>query len=185
MAKRPPVVHYRLSRSSPALKVLTTGSLLLILTGIVVIVFFALEQSGLTPEGLAQHYKGSEEEIAGQLYFAVTKEELLRITHVHTFGMGMLLYIYGHMFTLTGRSERSKVWLISALFGGLSGFLASLWLIAYASQAFVWLFLASFSVSLLALGAMSVLILYEIWFVHPKAAPSGRPAADGVEPDAP
>ncbi|MEW6776216.1 MAG: hypothetical protein AB1405_07975 [Bdellovibrionota bacterium] len=182
MSKRPPVVHYRLSRSSPAIKVLTTGSLLLILAGILVVIYFAMAQSGLTPEGLAQHYQGSEEEKAGQLYFAIGKEELLRITHVHTFGMGMLLYIFGHMFTLTGARERTKVLLIGAMFVGLAGFLGSLWLIAYVSTAFVWLFLGSFFLALASLGTMSLWVLAEIWFIHPRRAEAPSvPAADGVE----
>lgn len=184
MAKRPPVVHYRLARSSPALKVLTTGSLVLILTGILIVLFYALEQTGLTPSGIGLHYAGGEDPLGEELFFALSREELLRITHVHTFGMGMLLYIYGHMFTLTGRSEQAKVRWIGALALGLITWLASLWLIAYVSKAFVWVFLASFFVSLLSLGAMAVMILVEIWWTKPPGKRPARAAADGVEPDA-
>ena len=60
MSKRPPTVHYRLGRSSPAIKVLTTGSLFLILTGICAIVFYALAQSGLTPEEIGRASVGKE-----------------------------------------------------------------------------------------------------------------------------
>ncbi len=176
--KRPPVVHYRLSRSSPAIKVLSTGALLLTLTGIVITIFFALKQSGLTPDGLTAHYAGGDELAEGtSLYFAIDYETLLRITHVHCFGMGMLLYIYGHMLTLTAFSERFKVAVIGSMFGGLILFLASLWLIRYVSTGFVWLFLASFAVSLGALGLTAICVLREMWGPE-RAAPYTPPVAE-------
>ena len=184
MAKRPPVVHYRLARSSRAIKVLTTGSLVFILVGIAVVLGYALEQTGLTPTGIGTHYAGGEDPTGQELFFALSREELLRITHVHTFGMGMLLYIYGHMFTLTGRSEETKVRWISALVLGLAAWLGSLWLIAYVSKAFVWVFLASFLISLLSLAAMAVMILYEIWWVKPRGAPPPQAVAQGRDTDA-
>ena len=182
--KRPPVVHYRLARSSPAIKVLTTGSLVFILVGIAIVLGYAIELTGLSPMGIGTHYAGGEDPTGQELFFALSREELLRITHVHTFGMGMLLYIYGHMFTLTGRSEETKVRWISAMILGLAAWLGSLWLTAYVSKAFVWLFLSSFLASLLSLGAMAVMILMEIWLVKPKAPQSAEPQASGGDSDA-
>lgn len=180
--KRPPVVHYRLSRGSPAIKVLTSGSLFLILAGIVIVLFYALDQAGLTPAKLAAHYAGKGEGEGAELVFALSYNELMRITHVHTFGMGMLLYIYGHMYTLTGARERTKVFWIGSLFAGLTLVLASMWLIAYASTVFTWLFIASFALSCLALGWMSIYVLYEIWFGRPaRAYPPSEPVASGAE----
>lgn len=167
--KRPPVVHYRLGRASPAIKVLTTGALVLTLVGIIITFFFAHKQNGLSIEGLTAHYAGGDELAEGtQLYFAIDYETLLRITHVHAFGMGMLLYIYGHMLTLTARSERFKVWVIAAMFGGLAAFLASLWLIRYLSPVFGVLFLAGFLAALGGLAVTAWCVLWETWFAGEK-----------------
>ena len=79
------------------------------------------------------------------------------------------------------RVAASKVGWISAFFAGLAGFLAGLWLIAYASPLFVWLFLASFAAALASLLVMSASVLWEIWLARPAGGPSTAPAADGVE----
>ncbi len=163
--KRPPVVHYRLSRASPAVKILTSGALLLTLGGIIITIFFAHKQNGLSTSGLAAHYAGGDEMAEGtKLFFAIDYETLLRITHVHAFGMGMLLYIYGHMLTLTARSERFKVAVIASMFGGLISFLASLWLIRYVSTAFAFLFFLGFASALGGLLVTAICVLYETWW---------------------
>lgn len=163
--KRPPIVHYRLSKASPAVKLLTTGALFLTLVGIFITILFAHKQSGLTLGGLAAHYAGGDELAEGtSLYFAIDYETLLRITHVHAFGMGMLLYIYGHMLTLTAFSERFKVRVIGTMCCGLVLFLSSLWLIRYVSISFTWSFFVGFALSLGGLLLTAVSVLFETWF---------------------
>jgi hypothetical protein len=102
-------------------------------------------------------------EPAKPLYFAMSWDELLRLTHVHTFGGGMLFYIFGHLFSLTTVRTRLKRALLLLFFFSIAFFIGGPFLIRYVSGAAVYLFLGSIF-TFLGCGVFFALrALWDMW----------------------
>jgi hypothetical protein len=77
------------------------------------------------------------------MYFEVSWDELLRLTHVHTFAGGMLFYILGHLFSLTTVRPRLKRTLLLAFFASIAFFIGGPFLIRYVTAKAAYLFLVA------------------------------------------
>jgi hypothetical protein len=77
------------------------------------------------------------------LFFSISWDELLRLTHVHTFAGGMLFYILGHIFVLTTVRTWLKRTLLLVFFFSLATFIGGPFLIRYVSQGAVYPFLVA------------------------------------------
>jgi hypothetical protein len=85
--------------------------------------------------------------------------------------MAMLLLMVGHLFQLTSLTERFKqaVWLAS--FGAMFLFIWSPWVIKYVSPAGAILLIAGEILLTLSFLTLTVVPLYEMWFVSPLPRP--------------
>lgn len=77
------------------------------------------------------------------LFFAISWDELLRLTHVHTFAGGMLFYIFGHLFALTTVRTGLKRALLLLFFSSIALFIGGPFLIRYVSHAAVYPFIGA------------------------------------------
>jgi hypothetical protein len=73
-----------------------------------------------------------------QIFFAISWDELLRLTHVHTFAGGMLFYIFGHLFVLTTTGTRLKRALLVLFFLSIATFITGPFLVRYVTHAAVY-----------------------------------------------
>jgi hypothetical protein len=87
--------------------------------------------------------KAPEPKPQKQLFFAISWDELLRLTHVHTFAGGMLFYIFGHLFVLTTTRTTLKRALLLVFFGSIATFIAGPFLIRYVSYSAVYAFIVA------------------------------------------
>jgi hypothetical protein len=72
------------------------------------------------------------------IFFAISWDELLRLTHVHTFAGGMLFYIFGHLFVLTTTGTRLKRFLLVIFFLSIATFIIGPFLVRYVTPAAVY-----------------------------------------------
>ena len=95
--------------------------------------FWAHSMTGLSPQGIADHYRGSDATFGEPMSF----RELAEITHFHLFTMPVVFIILVHVMYLTNASQSLKAAMTWQAFGGVILDLLSPWLISYVSPIFV------------------------------------------------
>ena len=165
-----------LSRASFSSKMIVSLFLLSLLMAYGVGILNIWDKTGFTTQTKIWRYRGAEATAdqaneAAELYFPRSLSELIELTHDHTFDMAMLLLMVGHLFQLTSFTERFKqaVWLAS--FGAMFLFIWSPWVIKYVSPAGAILLIAGEILLTLSFLTLTVVPLYEMWFVSPLPRP--------------
>lgn len=130
--------------------------------------------TGLSPQGIAEHYRGSDTTFGEPMSF----RELAEITHFHLFTMPVVFMILIHVMYLTGASHMLKAAITWAGFGGVMLDLLSPWLISYVSPIFVVSMLTGDTLMTISFLVMMVVPLYEMWVL-------GRPLAGSKHPQEP
>ncbi len=154
--------RFRLRDSDRQVRLVYTLFLLSMLAGFAFSFFWAHSMTGLSPQGIADHYRGSDATFGEPMSF----RELAEITHFHLFTMPVVFMILVHVLYLTGASNGVKVGMTWAAFSGVMLDLASPWLISYVSPVFVLTMLAGDSLMLISFLVMFVIPLYEMWFLQ-------------------
>ncbi|MEW6246270.1 MAG: hypothetical protein AB1555_06105 [Nitrospirota bacterium] len=154
--------RFRLRDSDRQVRLVYTLFLLSMLAGFAFSFFWAHSMTGLSPQGIADHYRGSDATFGEPMSF----RELAEITHFHLFTMPVVFMILVHVLYLTGVSNGVKVSMTWAAFSGVMLDLASPWLISYVSPIFVLTMLAGDSLMLVSFLVMFVIPLYEMWFLQ-------------------
>ena len=124
--------RFRLRDSDRHIRLVYTFFLFLMLAGFTFSFFWAHSMTGLSPQGIANHYRGSDATFGEPMSF----RELAEITHFHLFTMPVVFMILVHVLYLTNASSRLKVVTTWISFGGVMLDLLSPWLISYVSPVF-------------------------------------------------
>jgi hypothetical protein len=121
--------------------------------------FWAHSMTELSPQGIADHYRGSDITFGEPMSF----RELAEITHFHLFTMPVVFMILIHVMYLTSASHILKTVVTWAGFGGVILDLLSPWLISYVSPIFVLSMLTGDTLMTISFLIMFVFPLYEMW----------------------
>ena len=161
---------FRLRDSDRHIRLLYTLFLLLMFVGFGFSFFWAHSMTGLSPQGIAEHYRGSDVTFGEPMSF----RELAEITHFHLFTMPVVFMILIHVMYLTSASHVMKSVVTWAGFGGVILDLLSPWLISYVSPLFVASMLTGDILMTVSFLVMMVVPLYDMWVL-------GQPLMGGKE----
>ena len=89
---------------------------------------------------------------------------LLRMSHQHAFGHGIIYALLGAVFLLSSWPEKLKAAIILTPFLGALLDLSSWWMLKYLAGDYEWLSIAGGIISSLGFAIMTLRILYELWF---------------------
>lgn len=153
--------RFKLRDSDRHIRLLYTQFLLLMLVGFLFSFFWAHSMTGLSPQGIAAHYRGSDATFGEPMSF----RELAEVTHFHLFTMPVVFMILVHVLYLTNASNRIKIVTTWLSFGGVILDLLSPWLISYLSPIFVLTMLAGDTLMTVGFLIMLVIPLYEMWIL--------------------
>jgi hypothetical protein len=153
--------RFRLRDTDRHIRLLYTLFLLLMLVGFAFSFFWAHSMTGLSPQGIADHYRGSDATYGEPM----SLRELAEVTHFHLFTMPVVFIILVHVLYLTMASTRLKVITTHAAFAGVALDLISPWLITYVSPAFALTMLAGDLFMTATFLIMFTIPLYEMWFL--------------------
>jgi hypothetical protein len=162
---------FKLRDSDRHIRLLYTLFLLLMLAGFVFSFFWAHSMTSLSPQGIADHYRGSDATFGEPMSF----RELAEITHFHLFTMPVVFMILIHVMFLTSASHGLKTTVTWAGLGGVILDLLSPWLISYISPIFVITMLTGDMLMTLSFLVMMAVPLYEMWVL-------GQPLMGGKQP---
>ena len=116
----------------------------------------------LTPEGIADHYRGAER-AEGALQFAKSFAEMLTITHTHLLAMAVIFVVSGLSLVLCERvSVRWKRILVVEPFVALLVSFGAMWLMRYAHPGFALLLGLSSSLMAVTFYGQCFLVLREL-----------------------
>ena len=153
--------RFRLRDTDRHIRFVYTLFLLLMLVGFGFSFFWAHSMTGLSPQGIADHYRGSDATFGEPMSF----RELAEITHFHLFTMPVVFMILVHVLCLTIATNRLKVLMTWMGFGVVMLDLLSPWLIRYVSPAFVVTMLTGDLMMSISFLIMMAIPLYEMWFI--------------------
>ncbi|MDH4327893.1 MAG: hypothetical protein OEW25_08970 [Nitrospira sp.] len=162
---------FKLRDSDRHIRLLYTLFLLLMLAGFVFSFFWAHSMTSLSPQGIADHYRGSDATFGEPMSF----RELAEITHFHLFTMPVVFMILIHVMYLTSASHFLKSAVTWAGLGGVILDLLSPWLISYVSPIFVITMLTGDTLMTVSFLVMLIVPLYEMWLL-------GQPLMGGKQP---
>lgn len=162
---------FKLRDSDRHIRLLYTLFLLLMLAGFAFSFFWAHSMTSLSPQGIADHYRGSDATFGEPMSF----RELAEITHFHLFTMPVVFMILIHVMYLTSASHGLKIAVTWAGLGGVILDLLSPWLISYVSPIFVVTMLTGDMLMTVSFLVMMTVPLYEMWVL-------GQPLMGGKQP---
>jgi len=163
--------RFRLRDSDRHVRLLYTLFLLLMLAGFLFSFFWAHSMTGLSPQGVAEHYRGSDTTFGEPMSF----RELAEVTHFHLFTMPVVFMILAHVLYLTGASHGIKAAMTWTGFGGVILDLTSPWLITYVSPVFVFTMLMGDILMVASFLVMMGIPLYEMWVLQQPLLAGKRP----------
>lgn len=154
---------FKLSESNLSFKVLVSCFLIAVAIGYIFGLIHIYSDVGFSYTGMVTHYRGSEKELTTPADFAFAR--LVHVHHIHLFGISMLFFLTGILFTLTTLPEFVKVIFISIPFVGMLLDFSSFWLLIFVSPVF-----ALFAMAFGGLMAFSFFLLvgrplYEMWLL--------------------
>jgi hypothetical protein len=153
--------RFRLRDTDRHIRLVYTLFLMLMFIGFGFSFFWAHSMTGLSPGGIADHYRGSDATFGEPMSF----RELAEITHFHLFTMPVVFMILTHVLYLTMASTSLKLLMTYTAFGGVVLDLISPWLIRYVSPAFVLTMLTGDLLMTVSFLVMMVIPIYEMWIL--------------------
>ena len=154
--------RFRLRDTDRHIRLLYTVFLLAILASFVFSFYWAHSMTGLSLQGVADHYRGSDSTYGEPMSF----RELAEVTHFHLFTIPVVFLILVHVLYLTMASNWLKVITTYTAFTGVALDLVSPWLITYKSSVFAVTMLMGDILMTVAFLVMFVIPLYEMWFMQ-------------------
>lgn len=162
---------FKLRDTDRHIRLLYTLFLLLMLAGFTFSFFWAHSMTSLSPQGIADHYRGSDTTFGEPMSF----RELAEITHFHLFTMPVVFIILIHVMYLTSASHMLKTVVTWAGFGGVILDLLSPWLISYVSPVFAVSMLTGDTLMTISFLVMLIVPLYEMWVLEQPLMEGKRP----------
>jgi hypothetical protein len=151
-------------RVSSPLRALALWLTIVQVVGYTTSLLFIHHTTGMTPPGVAEHYRGSDSTAAeAAMQFPKTYSEMLTITHTHLLSMAAIFVFSGLALALCERP--SVVWrrrLIVEPFIALLVSFGSMWLMRYVDARFSWLLSLSSGLMAVTFYAQSYLVLREL-----------------------
>jgi hypothetical protein len=135
------------------------------LVGYTTSLLFVHHTTGMTPPGVAAHYRGEDSAAAvdAAMEFPKSYAEMLTITHTHLLSMAAIFVFSGAALALCERpDERRRRLLIAEPFVALLVSFASMWLMRYVDARFSWLLSLSSAIMALTFYAQSFFVLREL-----------------------
>lgn len=163
--------RFKLRDSDRHIRLLYTLFLVLMLIGFLFSFFWAHSMTGLSPQGIADHYRGSDATFGEPMSF----RELAEVTHFHLFTMPVVFMILAHVLYLTNANSSLKAWTTWLSFAGVGLDLISPWLITYVSPVFVLTMLTGDTLMMATFLVMMVIPLYEMWVLQQPLMAGKRP----------
>ncbi|SLM48211.1 conserved membrane protein of unknown function [Nitrospira japonica] len=154
--------RFRLRDSDKQIRLLYTLFLFLILAGFTFSFLWAHSMTGLSPQGIADHYRGSDSTFGEPMSF----RELAEVTHFHLFTMPVVFIILAHVLYLTATTSAIKIGTTWMAFGGVMLDLLSPWLISYVSPLFFLTMLMGDVFMTVGFLIMMAIPLYEMWVLE-------------------
>lgn len=188
-------MNRRLRDQGIAEKTVQTGFLVFVAMSFAFSVWRVHDETGVLPEGISEHYSGDAARAprnatngdagalalpsalpedpalsaaSAELHFALTKREMVEITHVHLFMIPVVVFLVATLFSRTG----ARTWARGALAAGLPGLayvsiatdLGGMWLTRFVDDRFGVVIAVSGMVLAASTGAMIAVSLHELWF---------------------
>ena len=151
--------RFRLRDTDRHIRLLYTLFLLLMLAAFIFSFYWAHTMTSLSPQSIADHYRGSDNTYGEPMSF----RELAEITHFHLFTMPVVFLILVHVLYLTSVSTWLKQAMTYGSFAGVILDLVSPWLITYLSPAFALTMLTGDLLMAATFLVMLVIPMYEMW----------------------
>jgi hypothetical protein len=157
-------LHYSWRRASSPIRALALWLTIVQIVGYTTSLLFIHHTTGMTPPGVAAHYRGSDSTATDTaMQFPKTYNEMLTITHTHLLAMAAIFAFSGVALALCERP--SPVWrkrLIVEPFVALLVSFASMWLMRYVHPDFSWLLSLSSGLMAATFYVQSFFILREL-----------------------
>jgi len=153
--------RFRLRDTDRHIRLVYTLFLLSMFAAFLFSFFWGHSMTSLSPQGIADHYRGSDATYGEPMSF----RELAEITHFHLFTMPVVFMILVHVLYLTMASARLKILTTHGAFTGVALDLVSPWLITYVSPFFALTMLAGDLLMSVTFLIMFTIPIYEMWFL--------------------
>jgi hypothetical protein len=150
-----------LSDEAFSFKVLVSLFLTLIGIGYVFGLINIFNNTGFSYTGLVVHYRGDIDAMTLPPEFVFAK--LIHEHHVHLFGLALLFFLVGWIFTRTNLPEVVKAALVATPFIAMMLDFTSFWLLVFASPRFAWLSIAFGGFMAVSFFLLIGRPLYEMW----------------------
>lgn len=149
----------------PTLRTLARWITIVQLVGYTTSLLFIHHTTGMTPPGVARHYRGDSTAAAADapMEFAKSYAEMLTITHTHLLSMAAIFVFSGAALALCERpAEPWRRFLIAEPFVALLVSFASMWLMRYVDARFSWLLSLSSAIMALTFYVQTFYVLGEL-----------------------
>lgn len=123
---------FRLSEANSSGKLLVTVFLLVVAIGYIMALLNTYDKTHLTYSGIAEHYRGNEEELIYPMEFG----DLVSTSHTHLITMSLMFMILGTILMITSASDSAKKWIIGIAFFAIFLDIGSIWLTRYVAPQF-------------------------------------------------
>ena len=154
--------RFRLRDTDRQIRLVYTWFLFLMFIGFAFTFIWAHSMTDLTPKGIVDHYRGSDDNFGEPMSFG----QLAETTHFHLFTMPVVFLIMVHVLFLTTTSLTLKILTTWASFLGVTLDLVSPWLITYVSPLFVVTMLTGDVLMLITFLIMFAIPIYEMWILN-------------------
>tara|TARA_A100001037_G_C14837127_1_gene494804 strand:+ start:196 stop:711 length:516 start_codon:yes stop_codon:yes gene_type:complete len=163
----------QLARMDFNTRLIMTYFLVFMLAAAGVSIYMSVQKTGLSTEGAAEYYRGSEE----GMHFPKEEAELIETAHFHLFIMPVVFLTTGHLFLLSAWSRRWKTFVISSCFVYIALDVAKPWLVRYVGAG--WGVLAPVNSALLGVTMLLCILvpIFEMWFLREERRKEAPPVA--------
>lgn len=142
------------------LRLMTACFLIVLSIGFFTGIRFVSETDSASPDGLAEHYNGNEQdEDVMVMKFKKSAQEMLTIVHTHILSMSMLFFLTGFLLAQTAIHQRLKLFLIIEPFVSILLTFGGLYLIWFGVEWFRYIVIFSGIAMTLAYSAAVIIIL--------------------------
>lgn len=151
-------------RVSSPLRALALWLTIVQVVGYTTSLLFVHHTTGMTPPGVAEHYRGSDSTAAeAAMQFPKTYSEMLTITHTHLLSMAAIFAFSGLALALCEQpSPKWRRLLIVEPFVALLVSFGSMWLMRYVDARFTWLLSLSSALMAATFYIQSYFVLREL-----------------------
>jgi hypothetical protein len=94
-----------------------------------------------------------------------TFSTLVRVSHIHLFGLGMIFYLLGRIFILTEIPIKLKRIIVVVPFAAIAMDIGSWWFTKYSMELFAYIVMAGGALMGLSFAVQALISLYQMWFL--------------------